>query len=98
MQNEFGKFLYNKRIKSSFSLKRLASLLGCTESYVCKMEKGIRFPSVTMLEKIKVVFDYDKDIHGLWRNNKHCYKSKYYIQGYSDAVNDIMCEIKKQQK
>lgn len=40
----FGEYIRSKRLEKSISVRKIASLLSCSPSYVVSVEKGIRNP------------------------------------------------------
>ena len=52
MQNDFGRFLKEKRLEKNLTQKQLATELFVSESAVSKWEKGVAHPDITLLPKL----------------------------------------------
>ena len=55
MENTFGAFLKQRRIDKNLTQKELANILFVSESAVCKWEKDIAHPDITLLPKLAEV-------------------------------------------
>ena len=57
MENNFGDFLKEKRQEKKLTQKDLASILFVSESAICKWEKNIAHPDITLLPKLSKVLE-----------------------------------------
>ncbi|MFN8490954.1 MAG: helix-turn-helix transcriptional regulator [Caldilineaceae bacterium] len=57
----FGEKLRTLRQRHSFTMRRLADMLGVRDSYISQMETGDKIPNVAMLIKIADVFNVSLD-------------------------------------
>lgn len=54
-QDNFPKNLKHYRLKNNLTQKQLGSLLGVSESIICRWEQGNRFPRFNMLNRLAEV-------------------------------------------
>ena len=57
MQKDFGIFLRQKRIENKLTQKQLADLLFVSESTICKWEKNVSHPDISLLPKISEILN-----------------------------------------
>ena len=57
MNNSFGEFLRQKRLEKNLTQKELAHILIISESAVCKWEKDVAHPDITLLPKLSEILD-----------------------------------------
>jgi transcriptional regulator with XRE-family HTH domain len=59
------------RNSKSLSIEELANLSGVSRNAIWEIEKGIKSPTLTTLEKLSAALEIDS-----WRIVRHAYKSK----------------------
>ena len=64
MENSFGEFLRQQRLKNNLTQKQLAQLLFVSESAVSKWEKDVAHPDITLLPKLVENQLLQKEIDG----------------------------------
>ncbi len=57
----FGEKLHTLRKQRSLTLRQLGDILGVSDSYIGRMEKGKKIPNVAMVVKISRLFDITTD-------------------------------------
>lgn len=57
----FGEKLLTLRSRHNLTVKQLGDMLGVSDSYVSRLEKGKKTPNVAMLLKISRVFNVSLD-------------------------------------
>jgi len=58
--NELGKILKQRRVMIPRTLQELATAVGVSPSYLCRVERGERFPSARILQKIAKPLGFDE--------------------------------------
>lgn len=59
--SDFGKMLKGQRILSNLTLRQLAATSGVSWSYLGRIERGERFPSVRILRRIAKPLGFEQD-------------------------------------
>ena len=60
MSNNLGRALKQIRVFHSFKQKDLANKLGLSASYISEIEKGLKEPSLSVIDKYALIFNIPK--------------------------------------
>ena len=59
MNKESGEKLKEIRIKNGLTMRQVAKKAKLSASYICRLEKGVRTPTIKTLDKLSKVYKID---------------------------------------